>query len=89
MNTLCDVVAATVAGGALDMFVQVAVPEPGKFVVLGRLKLQGADAAAPALVNLFQQIPEEAQEGSHASKRTSIRIREWRSRGSARRTRKM
>jgi hypothetical protein len=61
VNTLCDVVAATVAGGHMDMFVQVAVPEPGKFVVLGGVKLQGANAAAPALVNLFQQLPEEAK----------------------------
>lgn len=61
-NTLCDVVAATVAAGHLDAFVQVAVPEPGKFVVLGGLKLQGANAAAPALVNLFQQLPEEGKE---------------------------
>ncbi len=60
-NTLCDVVAATVAAGHIDVFVQVAVPEPGKFVVLGGLKLQGANAAAPALVNLFQQIPEEGK----------------------------
>jgi hypothetical protein len=59
-NTLCDVAAATVARGYADAFVQVAVPEPGKFIVLGGVSLQGADAAAPALVNVFQQIPEEA-----------------------------
>jgi hypothetical protein len=61
-NTLCDVAAATIASGTMDLFVQVSVPEPGKFVVLGGLKLQGADAAAPALVNVFQQIPEQARE---------------------------
>ncbi|OAI54552.1 hypothetical protein AYO47_02830 [Planctomyces sp. SCGC AG-212-M04] len=61
VNTLCDVAAATVASGGMDFFVQVSVPEPGKFVVLGGLKLQGADAAAPALVNVFQQIPEDAK----------------------------
>ena len=61
VNTLCDVAAATVGTGNMDLFVQVAVPEPGKFVVLGAVKLQGANAAAPALVNVFQQIPEEAQ----------------------------
>ncbi|HVJ67710.1 MAG TPA: hypothetical protein VM510_06995 [Caulifigura sp.] len=61
VNTLCDVAAATVAAGHMDLFVQVAVPEPGKFVVLGAVKLQGANSAAPALVNVFQQIPEDAQ----------------------------
>ncbi len=60
-NTLCDVAAATIAAGHLDGFVQVSVPEPGKFIVLGGVRLQGANAAAPALVNLFQQIPEEGQ----------------------------
>ncbi|QDT53201.1 hypothetical protein Pan44_12170 [Caulifigura coniformis] len=58
-NTLCDVAAATVAAGHIDGFVQVAVPEPGKFVVVGGVKLQGASAAAPALVNVLQQIAEE------------------------------
>jgi len=63
VNTLCDVAAATVANGHLDFFVQVAVPEPGKFVVLGGVKLQGANAAAPALVNLFQQISADEDKG--------------------------
>ncbi|HVJ86560.1 MAG TPA: hypothetical protein VM452_13005 [Caulifigura sp.] len=62
VNTLCDVLAATVANGHIDLFGQVAVPEPGKFVVLGGVKLQGASAAAPALVNAFQQVPEDAKE---------------------------
>src|SRR5262249_38908397 len=68
-NSLCDVLKATVEGGHFDGFVQVAVPQPGKFIVIGGLQLQGAEAASVALAQLLTEVtklPDVAKNSSLA-----------------------
>lgn len=55
-SQLCDILKSTVEEGHVDAFVQISVPQPGHFVVTGGLKLQGAEAASPAITQLLSEV---------------------------------
>jgi hypothetical protein len=69
VHSLCDVLKATVEGGHFDGFAQVAVPQPGKFIVTAGLQLQGAETASVAVSQLLSEItklPEVAKNSTLA-----------------------
>jgi hypothetical protein len=67
VNSLCDVLKATVEGGHFDGFAQVAVPQPGKFIVTAGLQLQGTETASVALSQLLTEISKLPQVAENSS----------------------
>ncbi len=82
-NQLCDVAAATVAAGHIDGFLQISVPEAGKFVVLGGVKLQGRMPPRRRWSTCSSRFLKKTRSSSR-SRPISIRIRGWPSPDSAR-----